>query len=210
MIGIGIPSLSTSHEGLHDFILNNFPISLNRNTKILDVGCGCGNLEGKLKQMGYSSVIGIDLGENPEYCQKLFPEYKFINHDILTKFPFKDKEFDYAFCVEVLEHVVNPFYALNEILRVAKHVIFSVPNGFWFQISPKKIIAKNGAVWFAPSHDLLNMAMYWLNAEILIFDYFYVSTVILNRKVNLKFIRSIAPSLFASTFILMINQKAIS
>lgn len=42
--------------------------------------------------------------------------------------PFKDKDFDCVFLIDVLEHVWQPEILLKEASRVGKHVILTVPN----------------------------------------------------------------------------------
>jgi len=60
---------------------------------------------------------GRDISKNKQYVQ-CFAE----------SMPFKDKEFDFAFTRHVLEHVVEPAKACEEIMRVAKRGFIEVPS----------------------------------------------------------------------------------
>ncbi len=42
--------------------------------------------------------------------------------------PFEDGAFDAALCIEVLEHTETPDAMVQEIRRVAREAVFSVPN----------------------------------------------------------------------------------
>lgn len=104
---------------------------------ILDAGCGEGfslkrvssyGIGGKFEGVDYSSQA-IRLGK------KLFP-HLILKRASIYKLPYKNSSFDLVLCTEVLEHLKNPFMALQEILRVSKkYVIVSVPNEPFFMLS---------------------------------------------------------------------------
>jgi ubiquinone/menaquinone biosynthesis C-methylase UbiE len=52
--------------------------------------------------------------------------------------PFKDKEFDYVICNQVLEHVDNPAKFLDEQMRVAKRGYLEAPSLFGEYLFPKE------------------------------------------------------------------------
>lgn len=52
--------------------------------------------------------------------------------------PFKDKEFDYVICNQVLEHVENPVAFLSEQFRVAKRGYIETPSLLGEHLFPKK------------------------------------------------------------------------
>ena len=93
--------------------------------KVLDAGCGYGRWS-----EFFSNYIGVDL--SPDFIEKakeLYPDKEFLVGK-LEKLPFKDNEFDLAFCVSVKvmiknnlgEEVWNPIH--KELKRVAKDVIY--------------------------------------------------------------------------------------
>lgn len=108
----------------------NIAINLNleKKSKVLDVGCGIGNL---LKILPESNKYGVDIAK--EYIRKAklnIPEGTFVQASV-EKLPFDDEYFDFVFCTEVLEHVNNPEKVVNEISRVCKKnaiVIYSTFN----------------------------------------------------------------------------------
>src|SRR2546423_7538746 len=51
--------------------------------------------------------------------------------------PFKDKEFDYVICCQVLEHVENPVRFLSEQFRVAKKGFIETPSLLGEYLFPK-------------------------------------------------------------------------
>jgi ubiquinone/menaquinone biosynthesis C-methylase UbiE len=102
--------------------------------KILDLGCGKGNLSNYLSLKNKNAIIyGIDLSEiNINYCNK----HKNNKNQIFKlskaeKLSFKDNFFDEIHCYEVLEHVNDLNKTLKEIYRVLKNnaiIYLSVPN----------------------------------------------------------------------------------
>ena len=58
--------------------------------------------------------------------------------------PFKDGEFGFLWCSEMLEHVENPKRVLEECKRVAKHgvILFSTPQNSFFKLDPEHKIIK--------------------------------------------------------------------
>lgn len=89
-----------------------------RAKKILDAGCGRGDLGSFLQHFGLK-VRGCDIAEAKEYCP--FP----FDQADLTALPYEDDSFDAVACVDVIEHLspedVNR--AISEMLRVARHVV---------------------------------------------------------------------------------------
>lgn len=68
---------------------------------------------------------------------KIFPHQTFFNADG-ENLPFKNKEFDYTICCQVLEHAENPFNFINEICRVSKRGYIEVPSLIGEFLFPKK------------------------------------------------------------------------
>lgn len=79
--------------------------------KVLDIGCGINQpYRDALEHLG--EYVGIDI--------KHAPKVKHMDAHHLT---FKDKEFGFVWCTEVLEHVENPKQVLEEAKRVGVHGI---------------------------------------------------------------------------------------
>lgn len=96
--------------------------------KILDLGCGTGNLTYKLKELG-GNVTGVDISEkmlkeaekknNSKTSNGKVEFYKMNGNNLL----FKDNSFDCVISNAVFEFIENPKEVMNELLRVVK------PNG---------------------------------------------------------------------------------
>ncbi len=87
---------------------------------VIDIGCGSDAYLDALRRSGHSTV-GVDflaLEEAP-------PTFAQAS---ATELPFRDDVFGTALMFEVLEHIEDPGSALQEIARVAKRLVMSVPN----------------------------------------------------------------------------------
>ncbi|RBW68616.1 class I SAM-dependent methyltransferase [Bacillus taeanensis] len=86
--------------------------------KILDLGCGTGDLANQLHKLGVH-VIGIDKSDNMiSEAQSKYPHIKFIVSDI-TELEWNN-EFDAVFSNAVLHWVKSPKHALESIYYVLK------------------------------------------------------------------------------------------
>lgn len=59
---------------------------------------------------------------------KVLKSAKMYVMDVQDMSKFKDKEFDYSICVQVLEHVDDPIKACKEIMRISKHGYIETPS----------------------------------------------------------------------------------
>lgn len=103
----------------------------------LEVGCAEGYYTRYAASMSLSSQ-GVDIARNYLLKAKLisrhFPELlkrtEYVEADA-EKLPFRDKSIRFVLCSEVLEHLSQPFSAINEIKRVLQDggiLILSVPT----------------------------------------------------------------------------------
>jgi SAM-dependent methyltransferase len=94
--------------------------------KLLDAPAGYGHLSMKLKDLGYEVVCG-------EIEPEIFKvkDVECIFTDLNREIPAPDESFDYVCCVDGLEHMTDPYRAVEEFSRVLKPGgvgIFSIPN----------------------------------------------------------------------------------
>ncbi|RHJ90401.1 class I SAM-dependent methyltransferase [Parabacteroides bouchesdurhonensis] len=68
---------------------------------------------------------------------RIFPYQEFVNADG-ENMPFKDKEFDYLICNQVLEHVEDPMLFTNELSRVASRGYIELPSFIGESLFPKE------------------------------------------------------------------------
>jgi SAM-dependent methyltransferase len=94
--------------------------------KVLDVPAGFGLVSMFLKKMGYEVTCGEI---EPEIFQ--VPDLRCIYVDLNNKIDAENDTFDYVCCIDGLEHMTNPYRAVQEISRVLKpggYGIFTIPN----------------------------------------------------------------------------------
>jgi SAM-dependent methyltransferase len=94
--------------------------------KLLDAPAGYGHLAMRLKKIGYDVVCGEI---QPEIIKVKGVECVYT--DLNREIPASDESFDYTCCVDGLEHMTNPYRAVEEFARVLKPggiAIFCVPN----------------------------------------------------------------------------------
>ena len=118
-------------KGLH---LNYSVIAeyIKENTKILDLGCGHGFLLKLLKDTKHVNGSGIEiLQENVIIClQKGLSVIQGDIDDGLKQF--SNKSYDYVVLDQTLQTTQNPYFVLQEMLRVGKKCIISFPNfAYW-------------------------------------------------------------------------------
>ena len=98
---------------------------VDKDSKILDVGCGYGRTLNELYNAGYQNLVGVDSSAGMlERGRREFPYLSFVQND--TDLPFDDDSFDAVILFGVLCSVVNENAQRNlidEIRRVLK------PNG---------------------------------------------------------------------------------
>jgi SAM-dependent methyltransferase len=98
--------------------------------RVLDVGCGAGQVVGRLTTAGYEAY-GVDVSEpNIERARRFSERCQFYDGRHL---PFPDAHFASVGALNVLEHVEEPEQFIPEIVRVAApggRVVISSPNFF--------------------------------------------------------------------------------
>ena len=105
---------------------------IEKNTRVLDVGCGDGTLMEYLKANKEIDIRGIEISKNNS--QKCVSKgLTVIEGDAekdLIQFP--DSSFDFVILSQTLQAFLSPETVIQELLRVGKKAIVTVPNfGFW-------------------------------------------------------------------------------
>jgi methionine biosynthesis protein MetW len=106
--------------------------NIENNTRVLDVGCGDGVLIEYLKKEKNVDVRGLEISKDKvQICISKGLTVIEGNAEIdLKQFP--NNSFDYVVLSQTLQAFVNPEKVINELLRVGKRAIVTIPNfGFW-------------------------------------------------------------------------------
>ena len=130
----------TNQIQLHRSILNEPGYDINKNSVILDFGCGDGERVRQYRNAGFNA-FGADIKLNKEN------DFLKLIHTIGGyRIPFPDETFDFVFSESVFEHVQNHYSTLSEIWRILK------PGGFslhffspkWKPIEPHLFVPLGG------------------------------------------------------------------
>ena len=105
---------------------------INAHQKVLELGCGTGNLAHFLRTTGVA-VIGSDIAQTAiNHARQCYPDMDFRAHSA-EELPYEDGSFDIVMSFDVLEHLPNVDQHLREVRRVLK------PGGCYLLQTPNKL-----------------------------------------------------------------------
>ena len=105
---------------------------IEKNKRVLDVGCADGTLMNFLKDNKNIDIRGLEISKDKvqECIAKGLTVIEGNAEKDLRQFP--NNSFDYAVLSQTLQAFLNPELVINELLRVGKKAIVTIPNfGYW-------------------------------------------------------------------------------
>ena len=105
---------------------------IEKDKKVLDVGCADGTLMKFLKDNKNINIRGLEISKDgvQKCIAKGLTVIEGNAEKDLRQFP--DKSFDYVVLSQTLQAFLNPELVINELLRVGKKAIVTIPNfGYW-------------------------------------------------------------------------------
>ena len=96
---------------------------LDKDIKIIDLGCGQGEIVKELRRLGFKNIEYCDLEDIFDGKVKLM--------DFNKPLKYEDNSFDLAICIEVVEHLENKYHFFRDVKRILKKdslFVFSTPN----------------------------------------------------------------------------------
>ena len=105
---------------------------IDKNSLVLDVGCGDGILMEFLVKEKKVNIRGIEISKaKVQNCiAKGLTIIEGNAEDDLRQFP--NKSFDYVILSQTLQAFLNPEKVIDELLRIGKQAIVTIPNfGYW-------------------------------------------------------------------------------
>lgn len=104
---------------------------IEKGSKVLDLGCGNGNLLAKLIEEKQVKGLGIEIRQE-KVISSLEKGLSVIQADIDEGLGFGKEEYDWVILNQTLQSTEKPDFVVEEILRVGKKAVVSFPNfAYW-------------------------------------------------------------------------------
>jgi methionine biosynthesis protein MetW len=130
---------------LRRFELHRIPAAfelLQPGQRLLDLGCGDGSLVALARASKFREVHGLDVAQAvirraQNTCESRLGSLDGVTiqqADLNNALPFGNETFDAVTAIAVIEHIFDPYFAVNEIRRVLRaggQLIMEVPNLAW-------------------------------------------------------------------------------
>ena len=149
---------------------SRYQLNIGRKSRVLEVGGG----HNPHPRANVVVDKFIDSNYHRQSDLKVLRNQQFVEADG-ENLPFKDREFDYVICNQVLEHVEHPEAFLNEQMRVAGRGYLETPSLIGEYLFPKKshkwlileleqklILVEKDKYWFNTNLDFGFLFLTWL------------------------------------------------
>lgn len=129
-----------------DFIVNAINGLNHPHARVLDIGCGNGNISLALGSLGYE-VTGVDIDKTSIEKATSRNTFHNVRFQVLDANSFSINDaFDAVICSEVLEHLQKPYELAESIYRILKPggvFVATVPNGY----GPRELLITRPMQW---------------------------------------------------------------
>lgn len=118
-----MPLDSSAKTSVFEKAIETLNIAPGSTQRILDFGCGRGELLGRLFEVvgSGSRLVGFDaIGKSIEAATATYPGIEFIRGRFIEKLPFPDSAFDVVVTVDAIENVSNKELLVSEFRRVLR------------------------------------------------------------------------------------------
>ena len=107
---------------------HQIPTWVTNNTRVLDLGCGNGDLLAQLVNSHQIDALGLEL--DPEKIAKCLDQgISVIQQDLNSGLSnFNDQQFDTVIMTQTLQAIRRPDLVMSEMLRVGREAIVTFPN----------------------------------------------------------------------------------
>lgn len=116
-------------EICYDLIVDLITGETNRPKKLLDIGCGDGSFSARLRKC--CEVFGVDVSQKAIDLARRIGVNAYKADISCQELPFSNEYFDIVYMGDVIEHLLNPDFAIKEVRRVLKSdgfLVLSTPN----------------------------------------------------------------------------------
>jgi ubiquinone/menaquinone biosynthesis C-methylase UbiE len=183
--------------------------------KMLDIGCGAGELAVDLMAAGYNNINLVDIDNylKPELVTRMQLNVLDV---CFNKLPFADKVFNLVTAIAVFEHLENQHFPLREINRVLKS------GGLFFMAIPN-VFSMRSRITYLLKGDLKSYNVH--NNHITLFTKAIFEKTVLNKfdleeiiysngyikvfgkKINFKFDNNLLNSLFGDKVLYILKKN---
>lgn len=189
---------------------------VDKNSVVLSLGCGDGSLEEKLIKNKNCKVIGLDISDEAVKIAKN-NGVSVVVGDLEEKLDFKDNFADYVILCDVLEHLLDPLFALKESVRISKKkIIVAFPN-FSFLKSRIELLFDGtfpktplfGFNWYNSQHiRLFSRKDFLASLEDLNFNLKVVNEKFISPQFIPKFLIKLFPNLLSMVCVIELEKQS--